>query len=307
MKIFKNRGDIYISKSGYKSSKEERILLSLLAFIVVFTVALIVILSQKYSSPAEFFVDGEDVSVAEQDNDENELPSISGKINFLILECSDDNSELHYMVLVQADADSLAYKVSSLSPNMKLNSKSVADIYAESGGAGVQNKLTEFLGFNIDYYAQFNKSDFVEYVNKMGDFIYPVGSTIRFDGGSEDDEFSIRLKEGENKLDGRKLSGLMRYYINEKNDFENANIVSLYALTGLFNEENFEKSEQLFRIFIQNSTTNVTVRDFENSKNILEVFSKKNKDITIYSAVVEYENNELTKEAVQNIKGYFSK
>lgn len=307
MKIFKNRGDIYISKSGYKSSKEERILLSLLAVIVVFTVVFIAILSQKYSSVSEFFVEGENITTEEAVVDENELPKISGKNNFLILESDDNMETLHYLLLIQIDADNFSYKVSTLSPDMKLDGKKISDVYLESGGAGVQNKLTEFLGFNIDYYAQFTKSNFIEFANKMGSFIYPVSSTIRYDGGKDDDAFSLRLREGENKIDGRKLSGLMRYYVGKEKSYENANVVVLYALTGLFNENNFEKSEQLFRIFISNSTTNITVRDFENNKNILEVFSKKNKDVTIYSAVVEYEKNELTKESVQNIKGYFSK
>lgn len=306
MKIFKNRGDIYISKSGYKSSKEEQILLSILAVIVVFTVVFIALLSHKYSSVADFFSSGEVTTTQVADIGENELPKISGKTNFLVIESNDDNSKINYMYLVQADADNLAYKVSSLSANMKIDGKRILDVYLEGGGPAVQTQLTEFFGFNIDYYAQFTTSNFVELANKMGTFIYPVGSTIRFDGGKDDDTYSIRLREGENNIDGRKFTNLIRYYTADKKNFENANIVILYALTGLFNEENLDKCDMLFRTFISNSSTNITVRDFENSKDKLTVFSKKNKDITIYSAAVEYENNELTKESVQNVKGYFS-
>ena len=50
MKIFKHRGDIYISKSNGKKSREEHILLILLVIIIIFTVAFFGILSQKYSS-----------------------------------------------------------------------------------------------------------------------------------------------------------------------------------------------------------------------------------------------------------------
>lgn len=306
MKIFKNRGDIYISKSGYKSSKEEQILLSILAVIVVFTVVFLAILSHKYSSVAEFFSSGEVTTSDIAESLENDLPKISGKTNFLVIESNDDNSKINYLYLIQADADTLAYKVSSLSPNMKIDGKKLLDVYLEGGGAMLQAQLTEFFGFNIDYYAQFTTSNFVEFFNKMGTFIYPSGSTIKFDGGNEDDSYSIRIREGENRIDGKKFSNLVRYYTNDVNNFENSNIFILYALTGVFNEANYDKCDQLFRLFIGNSSTNITVRDFENAKDKLLVFTTKNKDVTIYSAAVEYDNYELTSESVQNVKGYFS-
>ena len=84
MKIFKHRGDIYISKSNGKKSREEHILLILLVIIIIFTVAFFGILSQKYSSVKEFFA-GENVTVTEQVNAVKKLPKISGKSNFLII------------------------------------------------------------------------------------------------------------------------------------------------------------------------------------------------------------------------------
>ncbi|MFR2018466.1 MAG: hypothetical protein ACLS27_07570 [Eubacterium sp.] len=86
MKIFKHRGDIYISKSSGKKSREEHILLIMLAIIVIFTVVFFAILSQKYSSVKEFFA-GDSVTVTQQaNNGVEELPQISGKSNFLIIE-----------------------------------------------------------------------------------------------------------------------------------------------------------------------------------------------------------------------------
>lgn len=306
MKIFKNRGDIYISKSGYKSSKEEIILLSALAVIVVLTIVFLFLLSRQYSSVKEFFAEGEVSTTENLQLDENELPKIEGKKNFLIMESSDDKEELYYVLLVEADSDSLAYKVSALSPDMMIDNKNIFEIYSEGGGPAVHTHMMEYFGFNIDYYMMFTMSDFVEFINKLGTFIYPVSDNIRFNGGTVDNEYSLRLREGENKINGKKLSNLMRYYCKDKPDFENANTLVLYALIGLINENNFEKSEQLFRVFISNATTNITVRDFENAKENLEVFSKKNADVAVYSSVAGFENNVLTDEALHSIKGYFN-
>lgn len=307
MKLFKHRGDIYISKTGYKSSREERILIVLLVFIIIFTIAFLVLLGRQYNSVADFFTDGE-ITTTEVANmaEDDMLPIIHGKTNYLVMETNDENTELHYLFLVQADSDSLAYKVTSFSPDMVANGKTLLDVYLTGGGAAVQSYLTEYFGFNIDYYAQFKMSDFVEFTNKMGSFIYPISDDIKFDGGNEDDNYTLRLKEGENKIDGKRLSNLLRYYCKDKPNYVNANNVILYALTGMFNAENYEKSEQLFRLFISNSSTNITVRDFENNKDNVMVFCKKNTDITIYSSASVYENNELDHDSMQNIKGYFA-
>lgn len=48
MRIFKNRGDIYISSSRVKSDLEQKILLAVLAFVVVFTAVFLLIFGIKY-------------------------------------------------------------------------------------------------------------------------------------------------------------------------------------------------------------------------------------------------------------------
>ena len=179
MKIFKHRGDIYISKSESKKSREEHILLICLAVIVSFTVVFFAILSQKYSSVKDFFA-GDSVSVTQNVNVEQELPQISGKVNYLIIETDDEESTIHFAFLIQADADSLSYKVCTLSPKTDIDGQSLYDLYSLGGGATIQTKLTSYLGVSIDYYATMTTSDFIEVVNKLGSFIYPSPYAVKF-------------------------------------------------------------------------------------------------------------------------------
>ena len=307
MKFFKNRGDIYIPKSNYKKSKEEMILKILLVFIVLFTVVFIVLLSQKYKSPSQFFGDGE-VTTTQAAFEEEELPKISGKTNFLIFETDDSREIIHYIMLIQADKDSKAYKICSLSPETKIDNKSILEIYQLGGGASLQTKLTEYFGFEIDDYAEFENSSFVEFASKFGNMVYYSDKDIRFSGGKEDDKYTIHINEGEQNINGKELSNLLRYYSLEKKQYALENELFLSALVQLFNEENFEDCDSLFRLFIKSSTSNITVRDFENSKNALMFFCLKNMDITVYSTVGDYnKSNILTAQSVKQIKGYFSK
>lgn len=307
MKIFKNRGDIYISKSGYKNSKEEQILLSLLAVILIFTIVFLGLLSHRYSSASQFFGEGEVETTQNTDTDEIALPEISGKTNFLIFETDEMNETIHYIYLLEADKDALAYKVCSLSPDTKIGTQSIREIFSFGGGASLQTKMTEYFGFEIDYYAQFTTNNFVEFINDFGSFIYPSNEEIKFSGGSGDDTYTIHIKEGEQTIDGKELSNLLRYYSLDKPNFERSNEIILYALTNLFNPENYEDAQALFRLFISSTSTNVTVRDFENGKDGIQVFCCKNTDITVYSCVAQYEKNIISQPSVQDIKGYFSK
>lgn len=306
MKIFKNHGDYYIPKSDIKSSKEARILKILLVFIVLFTAVFLIILSRHYSSAAEFFGKGE-ITVTVTEYAEEYLPPIEGKTNFLVFETDDDKTAINFIFLIQADKSNKAYKVCSLSPNTIIDNKNLYDIYSAGGGASLQTKLTEYLGLQIDYFAEFESTAFNDFGAKLGNLVYPSYEDIKFSGGEEGNKYTLHISEGEQNIDSQTISNLLRYYSEEKKDYQLENELIQRIFTGLFNEDNYKDCDSLFRLFIKSSTTNITVRNFENGKNALTVFCKLNTDITVYSVKAEYENNILTQKTVKEIKGYFSK
>ncbi len=266
MKIFKNRGDIYISKSGYKSSKEERILLSLLGVCVAFTIVFLIVLGNKYDySIKKFFATDKVTQIVEEDEDNTDvLPVISGKTNYLVIETNDDKNCIFYAALIQADGDNLAYKVTTLSPQTKINGQAINDIFLKDGIKKLHESVADYFGFKVDYYVQFTHSSFKDFIGYLGTFLYPSSETLKFSGGQGDDQYSVRISEGEQKLNAKTYSDLLRYYINEKQNFEIPNEIMLYSFMGLINEENNEKAEKLFRIFISDTITNITVRDYAN-------------------------------------------
>ncbi|MBQ3903762.1 MAG: LCP family protein [Eubacterium sp.] len=308
MRLFKNRGDIYIPKTGKGNTKEAKVLFVLLVFIVIFTVVFVALLGTKYKSAAEFFGEGEVTVTQNEVQNSVDLPSLTGKTNFLVMETDDTGKELHYLILIQADKASVSYKAAALSTELSLDGKKVKDIFDLGGGAELQARLTEYLGVEIDYYAVFDSASFVEFTGKLGNIIYPLNSDIRFSGGSGDDKYTIHFNEGEEKLTGRDISNLLRYFSSETKDYFSESELALKALTGLLNEENYAKAESLFRLFVKSTTTDITVRDFENGKESLYVYCVKNNDITIYTVKTEYdENGALTQNSAREVKGYFSK
>lgn len=310
MKIFKNRGDIYVSKSGYKSSKEERILLALLGVCVAFTIVFVIVLGNKYDySIKKFFATDKVTQIVDENEDVSEqIPVISGKTNYLMIETNDDKNCVFYAALIQADGDNLAYKVTTLNPQTKIQGKTINDIFLKDGIKKLHEVVGDYFGFKVDYYVQFTHSSFKDFIDSLGTFLYPSSETLKFSGGQGNDQYSVRISEGEQKINSKTYSDLLRYYVNEKQNFEIANEIMLYSFMGLINENNNEKAEKLFRIFISDTITNITVRDYANSAEKISIFSKNTQNVKVYSCVAAYDGEyNLTQEAMSNIENYFNK
>lgn len=307
MKIFKNKGDIYISKSK-KISNQAKILYSLLALIVIFTVVFVGYLHKNYFSAAEFFARGEVTTTQQAEDIKSQLPDISGKTNFLILETDDNKEKIHYIYLLQADRDNKAYKAAALSPLMKINNENLQSIYNSGGGLALKSRLTEYFGFEIDYYADFDMSSFVEFVNKLGSYVYISNEKINYSNDEEDDKYTLKINEGEQLISGSETSNLLRYYSEKAHSFSAENEVILKALPALLNEKNYENVDALFKLFMKSCKTDITVREFENGKNGVSVFCIMSTDLTLYSADTEFNSDGSLKDSsIKNIKGYLSK
>ena len=308
MRIFKNRGDIYIPKSGYKSSKEEQILLSLLGVVVVFTVAFVIIMGNRYDfSMKNFFTSDKVIEEQQEISTTATLPAISGKSNYLVVETNDKKDTVFYALLIQADRDNIAYKATILSPQTVIGTKSINQSFADGGIQGLFADMNNYFGFDINYYAHFTTSTFKDFVGDLGTFLYPSPESFKFSGGQGADEYSVRINEGESTINAKNFSNLLRYYVNEAKTYAIPNEIVLYALVGLIDEDSQEDAQELFRTFIDDCSTNITVRDFASATDAMTVFTKSTDSIKVYSCVAQYNQNfTLTQESLKDIKGYFS-
>ena len=304
MRIFKNRGDIYIPATKIKSDLEQKILLVLLAFGVAFTGVFLIIVGIKYDfSMKNFFAPAN--AVVQENNEAVSLPDISGKTNFLFVMSNSNTDEIYFCSLIQVDLDNIAYKVCALDKNTFSDGKSFLDIYKSGGAGNVVNAVKTLLGVDIDYYIDESVDDYKKMYDAFGSINYLVLNEIKYKDTSTYG-FNIKLKGGNQTVNGDLASKLIRYYLSE-NDYETVNEIMLTALSQQINPENYAKKEKLFSSFIERSKTNITITDFTKSENALKVLSSETTGVNVYSVVAEYENNRLTTEAVKNIKGYFTK
>lgn len=305
MKIFKHRGDIYLQKPKFKSDMEQRALIIALICIVVFTSVILLIVGIKNDFSIMKFFQPENINIAAGTNDE-ELPEVEGKFNFIFLLNNEQTEELYFATLIQVDLDTVSYKACTLDPNTNVEGKSLAEIYVKGGAGNVMNAASQMLGINIDYYVDMNTDDFRKMYDSMGKVKYMVLGDVKYKDTSYYG-FNIKLKAGEQNIDGGKATDLMRYYVVKEKNYEAVNDIFLAALSQQINEVNYEKKEKLFSLFIDLSKTNITVKNFTENISGMKVLSSETTGVIIYSAAPQYDGDNLTSGSIADIKGYFSK
>lgn len=306
MRIFKNRGDIYFSKVNKKKSAEQRILITTLIIVIVFTIFFITALAVKYDFSAKKFFAPDNLELTQiNDAEEESLPQVSGKRNYIILVNSDNN--LLFITLVQVDMDNISYKISNLKADTICDGTSLYDVFKQSGAQNVQKAVESLLGTEFDYYISMDNKKFSDFFDELGDFYYPILSDIKYKSSGEEVNYSVKLKSGEQKLSGMQVINLIRYYLDDQNNASAANDLILNSLLQQSSSKNFEKSETLFKHFVTSADTNITVRDFSLAGDRILVLTDDRTNVNTYSAIAEYNDNSISSDSLQKIKGYFVK
>lgn len=307
MRIFKNRGDIFFSKTNKEKSSEQRFLIIALILIVVFSVIFVFITAVKNDFSAKEFFKPDNIEVTENvnDNEVEILPQVSGKNNFIIL--VSDESNLLFVSLVQADMDNISYKASCFRADTIVEDEKLSTIFAKSGAENVKKAVETLLDTTIDYYISMESDKFAEVYDKFGEINYPVISSIRYKNNDIAVPFSVRVKEGEQSLKGTQVIGLIRYYLDVEKKPSLANDIMLCILTQQINEKNYENKDELFEKFIASAKTNITVKNYSMAEDSLMVLSNENTGVNVYNAPAEYKNNKITKDSLKEVRGYFVK
>lgn len=304
LRIFKNRGDFYIPATKFKSDREQKILLAILAFVVAFTAVFILIVGIKYDFSAKKFFTPKNINVEEIDNI-NVLPEVEGKNNFLFIMKNDVTEDIYVCSLIQVDLDNFAYKVSTLDVNTNIEGNDINNIYKRGGAGNVVNAINNLLGIDIDYFIDLSVKKYKEMFDVMGNINYTVLSDIRYKDTSTYG-FNIKIKEGDQNINGDTASKLMRYYLTEKR-YDLVNEILLTSLSQQINPENYEKREKLFSRFIDSAATNITIKSFSEGDNGMRVLSSENTGANVYSAYPIYEDNNIISSSIDDIRGYFVK
>lgn len=272
---------------------------------LIFTAIFLAFIAFKYDFSAKKFFKPDNMNIVEE-IDEEILPEVSGKQNYLFITHNSQTDEMYFASLIQVDMDAVAYKICTLDKNTRVNEKTIEEIYLNSGDAGLMNILSDYFGINIDYYINESTENYSDMFSLLGKVNYIVGADVKYKDTSRYG-FNIKIKEGEQNLDGDKAIKLIRYYLEKEKNYSAVNEILLNSLSQQINEENFEKRERIFHTFIEKSSTNITVKNFTQGVDNMKVLSSETTGVNVYNVEVSYDGNVLGDESLANIKSYFSK
>lgn len=305
MRIFKNRGDIYFSKNNKEKSTEQKILLIALAVIVLFTFVFMLCVAAKNDFSIKKFFEPEDLSTTTAVEDSTvALPQVSGKTNYIVTVA--DNENLLFVELVQVDLDNKSYKICTLKSSTEYDGSTLGYIYAHSGVLNVKSATENMISTTFDYYIDFQRDKFTEYFDSLGSVNYALVSDIKYKNNKSAVPFTVRMKAGEQVIKGTQAVNLVRYFL-ETNSQQSANDVLLTSLSKQINVDNFANKDSLFQDLVTKSNTNITVRDYSAADDDITVLCNSQNGISVYGAEVKYDKNKITKDTLQNVKGYFVK
>ncbi|MCI5736290.1 MAG: LCP family protein [Eubacterium sp.] len=305
MRIFKNRGDIYFSKNNKEKSTEQKILLIALAVIVLFTFVFMLCVAAKNDFSIKKFFEPEDLSTTTAVEDSTvALPQVSGKTNYIVTVA--DNENLLFVELVQVDLDNKSYKICTLKSSTEYDGSTLGYIYAHSGVLNVKSATENMISTTFDYYIDFQRDKFTEYFDSLGSVNYALVSDIKYKNNKSAVPFTVRMKAGEQVIKGTQAVNLVRYFL-ETNNQQSVNDVLLTSLSKQINVDNFANKDSLFQDLVTKSNTNITVRDYSAADDDITVLCNSQNGISVYGAEVKYDKNKITKDTLQNAKGYFVK
>lgn len=305
MKIFKNRGSIYIPKSNLKNDKEQKFLLCALGVILAMTLVFLIIFGVKYNFSLKEFFRPEELKIVTSEEIEK-LPEVSGKTNYILLETADDEPIVHFAVLVQFDMDTKTYKSSVIGKDILLDGSTMSELYDDGGPANVANAVSVVFGIEFDNYFCFGDKDFVTMFEELGTPVYAFTDNIK-DEQKGKDGFTVRMKSGEQKVSGSKALRLIRYYCELQNDYTTANNFAVSCINEFFNEEFFNDRQDIFSEIINIAKTDMTVKDYTAFENALTVVCSPQTSMNVYYPEISVNENKFTEESVQKIKACFVK
>lgn len=309
MRIFKNRGDIYFSKANKEKSTEQKILIIALTVIIVFTIIFVFALCIKNDFSAKKFFEPENLNVTNQaiidDTDDIEVPDVSGKRNYITL--VHKNDELLFAALVQVDMDNTSYKTALLKASTEIDGNKLNEIYKSSGAENVKKAIDTYIGTDFDFYISMESSEFEDFFNELGSISYPILNDIKHRESDSPVSYTLKIKSGEQNIDGKHYINLIRYYLDVENSSSQASELMLAGLSQQLNSESLADSEKLFREFVAAADTNISVRDFSLSGDRLNVLGNDLVAKGVYNAQASYDGNNLTDDSLKKIKGYFVK
>ncbi|MBR6530959.1 MAG: LCP family protein [Clostridia bacterium] len=198
----------------FKTTKQDnrgnllRFFYAFLAFALVFgTISAVVILKHNDLSLEDIFSDKSttttDGSLTTGDEIVDLNKELTGQANILLYCAQSDASDIHFMILVDADMDDRTFRVHPLGTQKP----EYLTALATGGHKALIDAVEKNEGVEIDKYVASNPDTFALAINYMGGLEYTVDERIEY----RTDDYTLILTQGDQTIKGETLLKFFKY------------------------------------------------------------------------------------------------
>lgn len=293
------------------AERQNYILIAVTAFLVIAALVVSLVFLGQYGFNFYAFLKGDDGKQDIPAGYEEMNRDLVDKSNFLVIGKSDSGNYMRYYMLIQANLESGTLSVCSLPTTLSIGNETLTSVFEKSGGEAAKEALATYLGIRIDRYMAIRDSNFKKIISRLGGPTYTFADKIKFSTSGED-AYAVRIRPGEQTLNGDQMLKLFRYSGENLKDFKLQNELVASAINAALTEENFEKSESLFNSMINYMDTDMVINDYTAKKEALEVLCTPGYSLTTQLIPTEgsYDENGLftmSNDMIQSIKTQFYK
>lgn len=188
------------------------------------------------------------------------VSSLTGKSKIMLV-CENNDGSLCFSSIVDVNFPQGYIKVKSFDDSDSFSGKALSSYYAEGSVEG----LKEAFDFSIEKYIVCNRKQLQDILSLFDNIYINVVNAVDFNSP----EFNLQLKEGKQVLSDDYIT---KYLIISDN--ETRSNILCDVLNSILVEEYTSDSQKLFKEFVNNCETNISVIDYSESIDELIIYSK---------------------------------
>lgn len=276
----KNNGDIFKQdkKSKNRNPNLKYIVISFSAFILILSLFSALIFMRSIDFDFNNIVDRTTESDTEGQNTDNQniysVSDLSGKRDLLFI-LTDDSGNANYGFVINTDFDSKSMSVRAFDASAALSDgKTYASLYKGSFVSDLKTRINSDYSCSIDKYIICTPTQFKKIIAMFGGVTVNVAETVNY----KSSEFTVNLEQGKQKLSDE----YVYKYLAVSDIHEKARIMC-DIINSVLTPEYSNKSDELFRIFVNNCTTDISVIDYSNAYGKIKIYSNSEDKFYPYS------------------------
>ncbi len=252
------------------SKRMKNFIIAFVAFVIVLGSVSLIMFMKALDFDLHNLISSAETTTEEVSETTTEPIFAEGGSKVLFL-CENSEKSISFAFIIDTRFEDMRMKVYTVPLGLTVNlgnvSGNINGHYTQYGVTGVQKAVEEATGVKIDRYIKADESRLRSFLSKLEDVTVTVPDAVNSNG--------LVLNSGEQSLSAE----LFVKYLKYCDDLQKSYAFSQF-LNVLFTEKHLNSIEKLFSYVANNSQTDITIVDYKNESEKIDIFIRSQGEIT---------------------------